>query len=226
MRRLLTTLLIALSASATAFGGPLSQTQRDLRIDHAQELLGSKYKKSAVRSGERIKKVNGAVYRWVKDALPSKYRKDSHRIAQAIIDESLKYGFDPVFVLSLIHTESSFNPGMIGGVGEIGLMQIRPETAEWLADKKNFRWKGKASLKDPVTNIQIGCAYVDYLRERFDSHARLYLAAYNMGPTGVKNLLAEDKWPTDYPSRIMKYYVGYYEELREKNSKDRKVASN
>ncbi len=203
-------------AGSNAQLGPLASAQREHRIDHAQELLGSLYKKNtAVRSGEQITKVNGAVYRWTKEHLPKKFRADSQRIAQAIIDTSLKYKFDPILVLAVIQTESSFNPVMIGGVGEIGLMQIRPETAEWLAKKKGFRWAGKDSLRDPVTNIKIGCAYIEWLRERFDSHAGLYLAAYNMGPTNVRNLLGDKKWPKEYASRIMQNYISYYEELKD-----------
>lgn len=195
--------------------GPLSATQREVRIEHAQELLGSLYKKSAARAGEQIKKINGTVYRLTRDLLPKKYKSQSHRIAQAIIDQSLKYKFDPLLVLAMVQTESSFNPKMIGGVGEIGLMQIRPETAEWLAKKQKFRFKGADSLFDPVVNIQVGCAYIDYLREKFDSHAGLYLAAYNMGPTNVRNLLEEKKWPKEYASRIMENYINYYEELKD-----------
>jgi soluble lytic murein transglycosylase len=204
----------AFAGSGTQLG-PLAAAQREHRIEHAQELLGSLYRKSAVRTGEQITKVNGAVYRWTKEHLPKKYRADSQRIAQAIIDTSLKYKFDPILVLAVIQTESSFNPVMIGGVGEIGLMQIRPETAQWLAKKKGFKWAGKDSLRDPVTNIKIGCAYIEWLRERFDSHAGLYLAAYNMGPSNVRNLLEEKKWPKEYAARIMQNYIGYYEELKE-----------
>jgi soluble lytic murein transglycosylase len=221
MMRIAITLVTGIVSSQYAFAGsntqlgPLAAAQREHRIEHAQELLGSLYKKSAVRSGEQISRVNGAVYRWTRELLPKKFRSDSQRIAQAVIDVSLKYKFDPILVLAVIQTESSFNPVMIGGVGEIGLMQIRPETAQWLAKKKGIKWTGKESLRDPVFNIKIGCAYIEWLRERFDSHAGLYLAAYNMGPSNVRNLLEEKKWPKEYASRIMQNYISYYEELKD-----------
>jgi soluble lytic murein transglycosylase len=195
--------------------GPLSEAQREVRIEHAQELLGSLYKKSAARSGEQVTKINGAVYRWTREHLAKKYKDQASRIAQAVIDESLKHKFDPILVLAMVQTESSFNPHMIGGVGEIGLMQIRPETAEWIAKKEHFKFKGRESLFDPVVNIKIGCAYIEYLREHFQSHAGLYLAAYNMGPTNVRKLREEKKWPKDYASKIMSNYISYYEALKD-----------
>jgi soluble lytic murein transglycosylase len=192
----------------------IAEEQREGRLEHAQELLGSRYSSSVVRTGEQVSKINGSIYKWTRASLPRKHSRAAQRIAQLIIDESLKQGFDPIFVLAIIQTESSFNPDLVGGVGEIGLMQIRPETGEWIAKKSGLLWRGKNTLRDPVMNIKIGCAYLSWLRDRFDFHARLYLAAYNMGQRNVLSLLARDQWPKEYPARVMQNYVGYYEELR------------
>ncbi len=117
-------------------------------------------------------------------------------------------------MLAVIQTESSFNPDMVGGVGEVGLMQLRPETAEWLVKKERLRVSQKP-LVDPIKNIQIGAAYMSYLRERFDDHARLYVAAYNMGPRNVRELRQKDIWPKEYAARVMSYYVDFYAQLRQ-----------
>lgn len=188
----------------------LSAQQREERLKHARELLGKYYKKSTVKVGESIPKINSMVYRWTKERLTKKYKNDSSRVAQAIIDESLKYGFDPIFLMSVIQGESSFRADMIGGVGEIGLMQIRPETAEWISEKFDMKWNGKASLFDPVVNIKIGAAFLSYLRDRFDDHAQLYLAAYNMGQKNVDKALDKNIWPKDYPQHVMKHYIEFY----------------
>jgi soluble lytic murein transglycosylase len=188
----------------------LSTQQREERLKHARELLGKYYKKSTVKVGENIPKINSMVYRWTKERLPAKFRKQHQKIAQTIIDESLKYKFDPIFLMSVIQGESSFRVDMIGGVGEIGLMQIRPTTGEWIAGIYNMKWKGEKSLFDPITNIKLGAAFLSYLRDRFDDHAQLYLAAYNMGQTNVNNALAKKIWPKDYPQHVMKHYVEFY----------------
>lgn len=201
--------------SSTAHAENLSSEERESRLSHAHELLGKYYSHSVVLSGEQLDKVNGMIYKWTRQSLPKSYRSQYKAVAQAIIDESLKNDFDPIFVSSVIVNESSFNPSKIGGVGEIGLMQLRPETAKWIAKHEGLKYKGKASLKDPVTNIKLGTAFLSYLREKFDSHARLYIAAYNMGQGNVKEALERKVWPKDYALRVMKYYISYYRQIRD-----------
>lgn len=196
--------------------GALSAEQTRLRLEHSQELLGKYYGRSKVRVGEQIPKINSEIYRWTRDRLPAEHRKNYQRIAQAIIDESLKNGFDPVFLLSIIQTESRFDPLAAGTSGEIGLMQILPPTGEWISAKARLPWKDKNTLKDPVANIRIGAAYLAFLRDRFDEHARLYIAAYNMGPRNVDHAQSRKIWPKDYPGLVMRNYVDFYEQLKEK----------
>ena len=220
------TSLIALLVAAPAFSAPqrLSDAQREIRIKHARELFGKRYKSSIAITGEEISKINGQIYRWTKEKLPKKYRSQYQKVAQTIIDESLKHKFDPVFLMSVIEGESSFRPDKVGGVGEIGLMQLRPSTAEWIAKRDGLKWSGDKSLFDPATNIIIGATYLSYLRDHFDMHARLYLAAYNMGQTNVANALDRNVWPKDYPIHVMKRYVQYYETMSETLAEKRKSA--
>lgn len=203
-----------------ASAGNISEAERDSRLANAHELLGSHYDKSVVRSGEAVEKVNQMIYRWTKDALPEDYKKDYKKIAQTIIDESLKNEFDPIFVMAVIMNESSFRPTTIGPFKEIGLMQLRVQTAQWIGQKEKMKFKNikavKKALKDPATNIKLGTAYLAYLRERFDSHARLYLAAYNMGQGNVEDALSRNVWPKEYVIRVMHHYVSYYKEIRER----------
>lgn len=208
--------------------GEISGEQARLRLEHSQELLGKYYGKSTVRFGESVRKINSQVYQWTRERLPASYKRDYQRIAQAIIDESLKHEFDPVFLLSIIQTESHFNPSVLGTSGEIGLMQILPATAEWMSTKAGLAWHGSKTLKDPVKNIRIGAAYLAFLRDRFDMHARLYIAAYNMGQGNVDHAQAKKIWPKDYPGAVMRNYVEFYGELKEKRSpsSNRRVSLN
>jgi soluble lytic murein transglycosylase len=109
--------------------------------------------------------------------------------------------------------ESSFNPGTHGSFGEIGLMQIKPSTAEWIAAKYKLTYMGANDLEDPVENIKLGSAFLSWLREKYDNHGRLYLSAYNMGPGNVKSALERNIWPKEYASRVMEHYIRYYTEL-------------
>jgi soluble lytic murein transglycosylase len=97
-------------------------------------------------------------------------------------------------------------------------MQILPTTGEWMSGKAGLGWRGSKTLRDPVQNIRIGAAYLAFLRDRFDMHARLYIAAYNMGQGNVDHAQAKNIWPKDYPGLVMRNYVEFYGELKEKRS--------
>jgi soluble lytic murein transglycosylase-like protein len=56
---------------------------------------------------------------------------------------------------AVVHVESDYNPATIGSVGEIGLMQVRPETAAMLG----FRGSND-DLAKPEINIHYGVIYL------------------------------------------------------------------
>lgn len=183
------------------------------RTSHAKELLGKKYNGSAAQTVERATTLGFAIFEDVYKNLPKKFKADAVAVASTIIQESEKYETDPVFVMAVIKTESSFNPVARGGHGEIGLMQLKPDTAEWIAKKYKIKWHGKKSLENPVTNVILGMAYFDYLRERFDGHPTKYVAAYNMGAASVCRMYASEQTPRGYATRVMKNYNSTYKKL-------------
>jgi soluble lytic murein transglycosylase len=191
------------------------------RLRHAKELLGRSYSGSLVERSGRLTSVRNFVYNTVQDRLKAaaKTRKLAAGVSATILAESQKKGFDPLFVLAVIQTESKFNAGALGSHGEIGLMQIKPDTAQWIAQKENIPWKGDSSLKNPEVNVRIGVAYMSFLRSQFDGAAKKYVAAYNMGPRKLKRLVAQAVQPTDYPTRVMGYYKDIYSELMKAEKK-------
>jgi soluble lytic murein transglycosylase len=82
-----------------------------------------------------------------------------------------------------------------------------------MAKKIKMPWKGEDTLRDPVANIKLGTAYIAWLREKFDNHSQLYLAAYNMGARSVNKALAKNVWPKDYPKHVMKRYIAFYRSI-------------
>ncbi|MCM0606164.1 MAG: lytic transglycosylase domain-containing protein [Xanthomonadaceae bacterium] len=195
-----------------------SQFGRELsvRAKHAKELMGGRYRKSIVKVTEKVGEMDDMVFDLVEKRLPEKYKSQSEAVAQTIIEQAQKYSFDPVFLMAVIANESSFNPEVVGTSGEIGLMQILPKTAKWFAKKADLgmgRITDK-TLRNPVKNIQIGAAYMAYLRGEFDAHGQLYLAAYNMGKVNVKRALARSIMPKDYAGHVMNRYINFYTEIR------------
>jgi Transglycosylase SLT domain len=72
-----------------------------------------------------------------------------------IVSEADKAGIPPALVDAVVRVESNFEPRALGGVGEIGLMQIRPETAAMLGYRGDL-----AGLYEPHVNVAFGVRYL------------------------------------------------------------------
>ena len=148
----------------------------------------------------------------VHSSMPPRLRGRAFEVAHAVITEANRYNLDPVFLLAVIRTESQFNLHARGTHGEVGLMQILPDTADgWAA---RFGLGAKYDLKDPAINIHIGAAHLASLRQSFQGRASLYLGAYNLGATKVRKLLAAHVAPVEYPRRVLTHYADFYRSLQ------------
>ena len=75
---------------------------------------------------------------------------------RAMVEQEVsKTGLPADIADAVVQVESNYNPYVIGGVGEIGLMQIRPQTAAMLG----FRGT-PAELAKPEVNIHYGVTYL------------------------------------------------------------------
>lgn len=105
-----------------------------------------------------------------------------------IVEYSGEYNLDPYFVAAMIDTESNFNVTAVSEDGAQGLMQIMPETAEWIAQKLDMT---EYDMMNPENNIQFGCWYLNFLQDRFSGKEQLMIAAYNAGHNKVDEWLDE-----------------------------------
>ncbi|WP_308388950.1 lytic transglycosylase domain-containing protein [Acidithiobacillus sp. AMEEHan] len=116
---------------------------------------------------------------------------------QDIIASANRNALSPSFVAGVIRQESGFAPGIRSSVGAQGIMQVMPATAAWVQSR--FPQSAAADLQTAAGNIQIGTAYLAYLRSQFGDSPILLAAAYNAGPGAVnrwlqKISLAEGPW--------------------------------
>lgn len=109
---------------------------------------------------------------------------------------SKEYNLDPLFVLSVMKTESKFDDNAHSHKNAVGLMQITVETGEWAAKEMGYTTFSKDDLYNEQYNIRMGCWYLRWLGDMFNNDINLMIAAYNAGPTNVQNWL-KDK---DYSS--------------------------
>ena len=94
-------------------------------------------------------------------------------------------GIDPLLVSAVVREESSYNPLARSRVGARGLMQLMPETARPMARVRGMAFQEGELLDNPAANIELGSAYLGGLVRDFGD-ARLAVAAYNAGPTRVR----------------------------------------
>jgi soluble lytic murein transglycosylase len=135
--------------------------------------------------------------------------RQQRRLAMAIIREARRNKVDPMLVVAVIRCESSFNNYAVSHVGAMGLMQVMPDTGNYLADKAGFKLQRHSNLFDSELNIELGTAYLANLIERFGSPERA-LVAYNAGPTQARKILAQsgarERFLAGYPAKVMREF--------------------
>ncbi len=118
-----------------------------------------------------------------------------HRYDELIARHAQVYRLDERLVWNIIYEETYFRAWKIGGADEVGLMQVTPTVAREWAKETGFREFEKQTaenviefLRDPERNIQVGCWYLEKLRENyrgFPAETAMTLAAYNAGASRV-----------------------------------------
>ena len=93
---------------------------------------------------------------------------------------------NPLLVISVMRKESSFDPEIDSVVGAVGLMQIVPPTASWVAEKLEL---SDYSLTNPEDNIEIGSWYLKHNHQRYNDNSLLAVASYNAGTGNVNDWL-------------------------------------
>jgi len=132
--------------------------------------------------------------------------QEKHLIEDTIFTQSKRLGYDPLLLMSLILTESSFRKGQESFMGAQGLMQVKPSTGLWLSQKYKMPWKGEYTLFDPRYNIKVGSRYLfDLIIKLRD--VKKALVAYNIGEYALKGKLKlKEKVPQRYVDKILAKY--------------------
>jgi len=147
---------------------------------------------------------------------PIKYR-------ETINASALKYGIDPLLIAAIIRVESNYKPELVSSKGAIGLMQLMPDTAQWIIGMNGFSTYTMKSMHEPESNIQLGTKYIDLLNHQFNSNLAEVLAAYNAGPGNVSKWRESNTWDgkletidqihfwetRKYVDRVVYYYKKY-----------------
>ncbi len=134
-----------------------------------------------------------------------------HPYGEIVTEYSEKYDIPQNFIYAVIRVESNFDAEAMSKKGAMGLMQIMPVAYEdYCYDtKEDF---DVSMLKDPETNIRVGCYLLSRLY-RYYGNWDTVLAAYNAGMGTVNSWLEDERYSQgdgiliDIPYRETKSYV-------------------
>lgn len=140
----------------------------------------------------------------------------SKKYKNYVVKYSDEFGLDKALVYAVIKVESGFKKDAVSKSGALGLMQILPSTAKWIAKELGEEYL-KDKMFEPETNILYGCFYLDYLFDRFGD-MEIVICAYNAGEGKVLDWIENGKLERNeidyeetrnYLAKVEKYYRIY-----------------
>ena len=99
-----------------------------------------------------------------------------------IMNQGKQQELNPLLSISVMRKESTFDPKIDSRVGALGLMQVLPSTAKWVAQNMKLT---EYDLLQPEDNIKIGTWYLAHNHQRYDNNSLLAIASYNAGTGNV-----------------------------------------
>jgi len=177
---------------------------------HKKDLTIQEHLKKISELEEKLK-----IFKIIEDFQVGFNTEEVGKLTSLIYSESQNYGYQPLLLLALIKTESSFRGGLESYQGAQGLLQLRPFVAYDVARRSNLNWKGDKALFNPEFNIRIGSLYLFELILKFKD-VKQAIIAYNQGEESLRLRL---KYGHGLPKLFYQKFVNNYKLLQEKYEK-------
>lgn len=117
---------------------------------------------------------------------------------------AISFNIDTALIMSICKVENGFDRRAISKVGAVGLMQIMPQTAESICISNDIEYNYE-KLSDTKYNITIGCIYLRYLLEKFETEWAI--VAYNAGETVVSEWMKNGIELSSIPYKESREYL-------------------
>lgn len=103
-------------------------------------------------------------------------------VRRVIVEEARRYRVPVALALSVAWQESGWQQGVVSHAGAIGVMQLMPATAEWVAETM---LRARVNPRDTRQNVRAGVRLLRHYLDRYDGRRKLVLAAYYQGQAAV-----------------------------------------
>ncbi|AKH62840.1 MULTISPECIES: murein transglycosylase [Photorhabdus] len=134
--------------------------------------------------------ITGKMWDYLEERFPLAWQQEFSRFTSG-------KGISQSYAMAIARQESAWNPQASSPVGAMGLMQVMPGTAADTVKQNDIQgYVNSSQLMNPLTNIEIGTAYLESVYQRFGHNRILASAAYNAGPARV------DRWLSDSGGRL------------------------
>ena len=103
-------------------------------------------------------------------------------IGEIIVAEATAQGVPVAFALAVAWQESGWQPGVVSSADAVGVMQLTPPTADWVASTMLHE---EIKLTDARSNVRAGVRLLKHYLARYHNDRSLVLAAYYQGQTAA-----------------------------------------
>jgi soluble lytic murein transglycosylase len=110
--------------------------------------------------------------------------------AAVIREQAADKHLDPALIAAVIYAETKFDP-RTSSAGALGLMQILPATADYIAHLSGGVRFTTSDLATPKINVAYGSWYLRYLLDHYEGAEMPAVAAYNAGLANVDGWVAK-----------------------------------
>jgi soluble lytic murein transglycosylase len=163
------------------------------------------------------------IFMFLSSNMVSKYLYPIH-FKENIRQSADNYKLDPFLIAAIIRVESNFQPDIESKKGAYGLMQLMPDTSEWIVETGKFSPRYKENLHDPSISIELGSWYLNWLNKQFNGNTAAVIAGYNAGQGKVNQWMQNQQWDgtlehadtipygetRHYIQRVLYYYNKYH----------------
>ena len=151
-------------------------------------------------------------------------RRHQVKYRELIEQYAAQYDLNPAYVSAIIMQESGYDPRAVSNKGAMGLMQLMPDTFDWVAPNCGISKSNINAIYEPENAIKMGCYLLRYICGKLGSDDPVLVAcAYHAGwgtvPSWIENYSTDGKTLTvsqipksdtrTYAGRVLNSYAIY-----------------